>query len=418
MTHDEHGTGRTGAVTVSDLAPVQTEPAENAAPRKVKRPYLYQADLFRVVTFACVIADHVISGCSAPDTVPAKGLEMLLHFTRLAFFALTGFVLVYQYARRPFTATSFWRRRFALVGIPYVVWSVFYWAYALYLGIWHLSIGQALWQLVVELATGNAWYQMYFLLVTMQVYLLFPLIMKLLNATEGYHKWVLAVCAVLQVVFMWLFVHPPVLTGFLADVWGRIYVVVIAYPLFVMLGAVAAWHLDAVSQAVRRFGPWIVTATVVATLLTELDYLRGTHNGIPPMQASNIFLPHMIVFFVLVIAGQYTVSCWWASRRRPDSFASRAVSYGSDRSFAVFLLHPLALQILAPYILPWEAGIGMLWTTAIVYLLVLAMSLAGAEITRRVPGSMWLNGRPMIRTDYAGLVRRAFGKPAASESRG
>jgi len=390
------------AATVTVAEP----PAEPAPPRKAKRPYLYQVDLFRIITFACVVADHVVSGSSGPDDVRAKSAELLLHFTREAFFALTGFVLIYQYMDRPITARAFWRRRFMAIGIPYVIWSVLYWVYSISLGNWSEPLGAALRRLVFDLATGQAWYQMYFLFVTMQVYLLFPLLMRLLRATEGYHRWVLAVSAALEVGFLYLWVYPPAFDGTAADLWNHMFIVFVPYQFYIVLGAVAAWHFETLQRVVRRFGVWFVVAAVVTTVLAELEYVRSVHHGMPAEAASQIFLPHLIIFFVTVILGQYTLCCWWRNHRKDGSLVARAVTYGADRSFGVFLAHPFALQLIAPYIIPWQHTMGMVWTMVVVYAIVMTISLAIAETVRRIPGSLWLTGRPMIRTDFTPITRR------------
>lgn len=399
MTTQDNRTIQTAPVTLAE------PPANPSRPRKAKRPYLYQIDLFRILTFACVIAVHVITGAT-PGNVTANGVEALLHFTREAFFALTGFVLVYQYGHRQFSARAFWRRRFALIGIPYLVWSVFYWGYSIVLQQYHETVGQSLWRLGVEIVTGEAWYQMYFLLVTMQAYLLFPLLVRLLRATEGRHRWVLAASGALQLAIQWAIVHPPALSGALATLWTHVYVIVFAYQFYVVLGAVAAWHLDAVDRAVRRFGALFVLGAVASAGLSEWDYFRSVRGGMPPEVANDVFMPHLIVFYVLTIAALYTVGQWWATRRTADSRSVRVVTYGSDRSFAVFLLHPLALQLLAPWVVPMVRAMGTLWGTTVLYLCVVAISLVAAEIVRRVPGSLWMTGRPMVRTDLSGLVGR------------
>ena len=368
-------------------------------PPKVKRPYLYQIDLFRILTFACVVADHVTSGVTVPDNVASNGVQLLLHFTREAFFALTGFVLIYQYARRPFSSTSFWRRRFALIGIPYVVWSVFYWGYSIYLGYLQGSVQHKLWQLIFVIVTGQAWYQLYFLLVTMQIYLLFPLLLRLLRATEGHHRWVLAVSGALQLVFLWYAMHPPLLTGVTADVWSHIYVLVISYQFYVVMGAVAAWHIDAVNDFVHRFAGWIVAGALLSSVLAVLLFLRSTSHGLPPWEASNVFTTHLLAVFVLIIAALYTVASWWNRRRRDGSWAARAVSWGSDRSFAIFLLHPFPLQLLAPYIVGMVDRLGSLGATLVVYVAVMAMSMVGVLGVGGSAGSQSRFGLPAALLD-------------------
>ena len=82
---------------------VQMLPAAPAAQAKAKagKGHLNQVDLVRVLTFASVIAVHVITYTNDGANVTAYGALTLLHFTRSVFFFLTGFVLVYTYRKRP-----------------------------------------------------------------------------------------------------------------------------------------------------------------------------------------------------------------------------------------------------------------------------------------------------------------------------
>ncbi|MGF6887185.1 peptidoglycan/LPS O-acetylase OafA/YrhL [Nocardia sp. GAS34] len=380
-----------------------------------KRAHLHQIDLFRILTFACVIGAHVVGNSLDPGNVPANGVAVILHFTRQAFFALTGFVLIYQYGQRPLDTRAFWRKRFPLVGIPYLAWSVLYWVYSIVAGL-HPgeSMKSALWRLVFETATGGAWYQLYFLLVTMQVYLLFPLILKLLRATRGHHRWVLAVSATLQVGALYLMVHPPVETGRPAGIWNHLFATVLPYQFYVVLGAAAAWHIESVTAAIRRFGPLLLGGGLLATVVSELIYFRQLRE-LAPWQASNVFMLHLLVCYTLIIAAQYTLSSWWAAHRREDHATARIVKWGSDRSFGVFLVHPLALQILAPVIPDLQSAFGLLWGTVVLYICVLTMAIAATEVLRRIPGSLWLTGRPMLHTDPFVLVRR-FRRERAPQS--
>ena len=49
-----------------------------------KAPYLHQIDLFRLITFACVILIHVVGATNFAQDVGANAVETPLHFTREA----------------------------------------------------------------------------------------------------------------------------------------------------------------------------------------------------------------------------------------------------------------------------------------------------------------------------------------------
>lgn len=392
-------------MSIGIASPAAAAQSETPAPRR-KRPHLHQIDLFRILTFACVIGAHVVGNSIDSGNTAANGVVMPLHFTRDAFFALTGFVLVYQYSGKPLDTKAFWRKRFPLVGIPYLAWSVIYWGYSVLAGL-HPgeSLRSALWRLVFETATGGAWYQLYFLLVTMQAYLLFPLLLRLLRATRGNHRWVLAASATLQLGVLWWLAHPPTLSGRWAGIWNHLYATALPYQFYILLGAIAAWHIDAVTQTVRRIGPLFVGGAIVAITVAELYFVWQTRQ-MPAWQANNVFMPHLLPCYVLIIFALYSLSYWWASHRREHHRFARVVSYGSDRSFGIFLSHPIALQVLSPVIPALQQDLGLLWGTVVLYLCVVVMAIGITEVARRIPGSLWLTGRPMLRTDFSALTGR------------
>lgn len=79
--------------------------------------------------------------------------------------------------------------------MPYVTWSAIYFA-ASNLRSRHYTFMHALVVFGEHLVQGTAWYHLYFLLVTMQVYVLFPVFLCVVRRTAGHH-WLLlgTVCA-------------------------------------------------------------------------------------------------------------------------------------------------------------------------------------------------------------------------------
>ncbi|MFF2551160.1 acyltransferase [Nocardia sp. NPDC058058] len=384
------------------------QPAADTGGGRRKRPYLHQVDLFRIITFCCVIAVHTISSANDADSVAANSALALLHFTRYAFFALTGFVLIYQFGSESLRARAFWPRRFALVGIPYVLWSVIYWAYSIHLGQNRGSVTWLLGRLGSDLLFGTAYYHLYFLLVTMQVYLLFPLLPKLLRRTEGRHRWLLAASAAVHLVVLWTLAYPPFTSGLPAQIWMHLYATILPYQFFTLLGALAAWHIDAVHAFLREHTRLIVAAVLAIAVAAEWEYQLAVHDGQVAWVASDVFLPERTLWFVAITVGLYLLGTRWAARRQQHDRLARIVRYGADRSFGVFLIHPFMLELLTPVLLPLASSIGRFWLTIVLYLGVVAGSLAGTAVLRRSPVSLYLTGRPMLRTDPATLVPNRF----------
>jgi peptidoglycan/LPS O-acetylase OafA/YrhL len=360
----------------------------------VKAPHLYEVDVLRILTFLCVIAVHTISNTAAQTDVPLYGFLTLVHFTREVFFALTAFVLVYSYLNRPKPMRNFLPRRFLLVGVPYVAWSVIY-EVARHIRTPNGSIGDLIVRTGGDILTGNAWYHLYFLLVTMQVYLLVPVILWLVRVTRK-HPWVvLAVSFMLQLALTGAYMYFPAITNGFSDFQTQAF---FSYQFFIISGAVAADHRD-------QFLPWVrshrrIIGVIVAGCAVAILAVFGIQSahGISLSRSSTPLQPIMMVWSVAVALGFLAIGTWYADRRKPGSVLAKALDAGSDRSFGVFLAHPLFIWLLLWMGDGWLAAtVPRPWLTWVTYLLVIIGSLALTELARRSWLSMPLTGRKYLR---------------------
>lgn len=360
------------------------------APAQTAPQHVHQADLVRVLTFACVIAVHTISTVNPLDSVAGGAVVMLLHFTREAFFVLTAFVLMHRYRTAVPRVVPFWRRRFLLVGVPYVVWSVIYTGLALATA--PLPAADAATMLVRNLLTGTAWFHMYFLLVSMQFYLVFPLFRWLLRVTRGRHLLLLTGSAVLQVgIDLWL--HDPAPAGAKADLLPYLGSFLLSYQFFLVLGGVAALHLTDVTAWIRGHPLVVVGAVVLTGAAAEGWYWWSIATGAGAQFATDVFQPVMIPWSVAVVAAFLALGTAWTERRAGGP-ASRFVEGASDRSFGVFLVHPAILWALtvAGATSP-AAQLAPPWSSVAAYVVTVIGSLALVEVLQRTPLSLALTGR-------------------------
>lgn len=358
------------------------------APVVTRSRHVYEADIVRVLTFACVIAVHTVHYTNPDESLGANGLEMLLHFTREAFFCLTGFVLVLGSLNRPLVVTSFWRKRLLAVALPYVSWSIGYELIAT-----HWSVLSTLRRLPGDLALGTAWYHLYFLLVSMQIYLVFPLIRWLVRRTAGHHVALLAVSGAIQLVVLALLTYAAPASGWAAPLVAHADALLPSYQFYVLLGAVAACHWDRMRELARTRRLAIVVLGLLSAGAAEAWYLAAVHLGTSPLDAAAVLQPVMVVWSVAAVALLVVIGSIWSDRRVPGGRADQALAVASDRSFGIFLAHPLVLWLLLQARSRW---LPHLWGPALTvgaYLVVVAGSLAFTEVFRRSPLSLALTGR-------------------------
>ncbi len=396
-----------------------TEPTGETAPEKVTAPpapervtgHLYQLDIVRIVTFAGVIFDHCVSGTTFPFSVASNAVQTVFHYTRNAFFALTGFVLVYQYRDRKLDAIDFWRRRYKAVGLPFVVWTAFYWLYHMYImwppafsNVWRTfetweSTKAAFKVLGYDLLTGDAWYHLYFVFVTMQVYLIFPLVLKFLRWTWGYHRYLLAASFVFHMGLLHYMsnVRPEMFNyGILAKLWNHLPATVLPYQFFTLLGCVAAMHLEGVQRFMKRYRFYIIGLAVPVLVATLFYYYRLTELGMFPVTASNVFKPYAAAMFIMIILSLYAAGTYWSDHRTPGSFWDKFLKTASDRSFGIFLVHGFALQELAPTIQRFRLEVYAPIVTVITFIVTVFLTVGISEVLRRTPVSLYTTGRKMI----------------------
>lgn len=347
----------------------------------------------RPVKQAGVISTHALLFFAPASAAVASGAALtLLHVSREAFFSVSACMLTYAYADLGKSGLRrFYWRRFVSVGIPYLCWTGIYYLYALPTAHYP-STRAALWAIPHLLYTG--YYHLYFLLVIMQFYLVFPLVLKLLRRTRAHHGVVIAVVVVVQVLLVSL-MHWAVLPSWMTGVWAQRESS--TYLLYLIGGAVVAFHLADVHEWLTR-NAWLVLAlTVFAAAIAEgVYFLAQTGVTTALGSGSDPFQPSVIGFNVGAIACLYLVGVALARPGRSRRFAM-VVRSGSDNSYGVYLAH--LLFITALIWLGWERFTATVpWpllcaaTVAIVYL----ASFALTGLLARTPLAVPLTGRKRV----------------------
>jgi peptidoglycan/LPS O-acetylase OafA/YrhL len=379
-----------------------------------ERPrHLEAVDVVRVLTVIGVVAVHSISSTSLPSSVPAGAATIVLHVNREVFFLVTAMVLTYSWRSRTLRLGAFYARRYWLVVLPYVAWTLVYFVFDGELGG---PAGATLRRLAETLATGSARYHLYFLLVTMQIYLVFPLLLWLVRATRGHHRLLFGGSLAAQLAFT-AAVHARVaLPGVLGAWASQPDIPLPSYQLYIIAGALAADHLEELTSVARRYPVALILGCLAVLLVAVESYLREVHAGLSPFDASQIFQPVVVVESLAAFGGLFALGVRWADRRRPSPL-DRLVSEGSRRSFGVFLAHPLVLQGLLwlgslsgllALLQRTPTGVALAVGLAVVVPLVLAASWALVGWALRSPLTLPLTGRPRaLAVSGAGRVRRA-----------
>lgn len=389
--------------TIETKKPPQVA-APESAPAKPKREQT--ADLTRVLLFLGVVVAHCVTTINyTPDVIRQTGaVSAALHLTRYGFVAVTLFVLVLSMRGRTMTAREFWRKRFGLIVVPYLVWTLVYSVtdHLLTDGDPFPSVGRWLGDLARTTLTGDAKYQLYFLLISMQIYLFFPALQALSRKVAG-HPWaVLLTAGAIQLGFFAFYQYFPQPPGQPWEtIFNHMWKLLPMYVLFVAMGMLAAQHHTAVSAWLRSHALRLVAVCLAAGAFSLVMYLRATELGDVPDAATAAWNPLYLPWYVAA-----TILLWLAAMMWDDLRASgrpvgeRAVSYATVRAFGVFAVHPLMLDILGKLgffdlLGTWFPASAVL-RTATLAVVVLAMSLLFVDLILRTPISRWVVARDRI----------------------
>jgi peptidoglycan/LPS O-acetylase OafA/YrhL len=294
----------------------------------------------RLLIVAFVVGVHTLANGAGAATVLLGAFVTVFHTSRELFFLLTAFVLTYNYGPRPHIGwPGFWRRRYRLVLPAYLAWSLIYFLAD------HQRLDPVSGALLAfghDLLTAGARYQLYFLLVTMQVYLAFPVLRWLLRRTAGHHRALFLTACAYQLALTVAIQQHLVTTGIVGAWLRHPDAMLPSYLLYVVAGGIAAWHFDRLAAFTRRHRTATRLALVAGAAAGLGAYFAElTVAGLGPGGASAVFQPAVVVESLAFGWALFAVGLRWAgtgARHR------RLISAGADSSFGIFLAHPLVLQ--------------------------------------------------------------------------
>ena len=374
--------------------------------------HIEMLNLFRVIACAAVLGQHSFIWTNMTGNFVGTGFITMLHLSRTSFFFLTALVVTHAQIDHPRSTSSFWRRRYTQVGIPYLAWTGIYLIFSL------VTINASWDELGVFLRHNLllGFSQMYFVIVIFEFYLFFPLLMKLLRAVD--HRWVLA-GSLGFAVLIGLFLHYPSLFSPLSNAnqtinqilpWGRD---ILVYQEFIIIGMLAAFHLDEVIEFVSRHYRRIFIGTGLVGISMVLWYMVSVWTGSSVERASDIYEPQAALWCLAAVAGIFTFSWWWQQR------TTRVRGHGTGRTWpsvaylagltgGIFFAHTIFINLIRSELTRSGLRAHLPWEATVIILFVGTVSLTGifVALVLRTP-LRWVLGGPVRSEERASYVERA-----------
>ncbi|HPR94226.1 MAG TPA: acyltransferase [Syntrophomonadaceae bacterium] len=337
-------------------------------------------DIMRVIATAAVIIIHSTSQTMTLSEVGYYG-NQLARFAVPMFLILSGFLLFQSDLNSDFLPRAqFYRKRFRRILLPYVIWTIIY---SLVLHFYFNGMQNAhmiLPDLFRHLLLGNGFTHLYFVVIIIQLYLFYPFFRRQFKAQPGL-SLLLSFLISLPCQYQ-LYVHSIKGLTF-APYQGEISL--IAFPVWIFyfcLGMFLAQKDFRLEMSGRLSWPaWLLIWTVsLGILLWDSRQTASYALSIKP----TVMLYATCSFFLLR-----------SLLNRCAIQSSRIITWLSDQSFLIYLLHPLMANFLVFISLHfnqpdlWSSNAG----TLAKFLLTLILTLILTRIIVQTPLAKPLGGQ-------------------------
>ena len=311
---------------------LQTVPHENDRTR---------VTLLKGIAIAAVVTIHILSSIPGHIYTTANAaqyiyLDQLLRFSVPLFIGLSGYALAKKYGTE-IALVAFYKRRFSRLVPLYLLWSIGLWLLFRAIPVWNTADAYIPFWKVIILGRGD--YHLYFIPLIIQLYLLFPLLIK---AIKKYPRVTLFASLVLQAVSFIYFESlesKPIDTFLSTD--QEQYSLLTSWLTYFVLGMFLAKKSSQLRDKTKLIAfagaSWglglaylcLQGQIVILSNIDPLDALKFTRLVILPYTLTSIFL---------------AVTVPWETFA-PKAWLQKCLLYIGKHSFTIYLSHTIVLRV-------------------------------------------------------------------------
>lgn len=338
----------------------------------LNKPHVEEVDYLRVFGLISIVVIHslgfllLLSETDSSSEIFQRLAVNLLRYGRFVFMFVTGLVLFYNYKDRELNVRRFYKRRLKNLVVPYAIWTAIYLyiKYRTSIDWTRLASFAAVWW--QNLLSGNAFYHLYYIVVTIQFYFFFPFLILVFKPRRP-RLWAgtilvsgLFLCAVYHYIFE---IRGAELAGLAAGTpwagfagWVMKYKdrLLFSYLPFYLLGGLAGIYLEEFRKWLAERRRLIFVGLLLSAALVSGEYFcLYRYMGQPWGLAVSVFKPSIYIYSIMVIAAAFWFSLAVERRGTMRVFTKILAA----NSLGIYLAHPAVLHVLHSYCYGWYQAV-------------------------------------------------------------
>lgn len=375
--------------------------------QRQQRVHLYEIDFMRIFFTVGVLFNHTVNQFTSAmihdqtyETV--RSLRVMFHFTRMGFIFISGVVLTLNYYQRNDWKT-FFKKRFNGSLWPYLSWNALLMLLMIAIGGSGFSLANFGSQYLTLVMHGSSFY-LYYMLLVMQLYLIFPAVVWLFKKFAAKHELILLISFICQLLIVsFIKFALPAFDKTNWPYWFKaVSVNIFAYQFYIILGTYVCLHYQKTYNFLQKNIHQLGRLALIMAI-GMIGYFRIWNQQILQLDtdhALSLHQPYTACYDTVMLLVIYWIGKKYAQYRTKHGFSHWFENSAKNLvkvSYGLYLNQTIGLLGISYLLKAFQLSNPLLAASILVgWLLVILISFLIAWGCYKIPPFGFLIGRPNI----------------------